>query len=223
MSNEASLYKETWNQLAATHESAMIHVAGYTDEAQLKIATDITLKWLEQTIGISASDTFLEIGCGVGRVGRELAPLVKHWIGTDVSESMLHHAQARLKGLANISLTPTNGHDLSAIPDASVDAVYCTVVFMHLQEWDRYAYVKEAYRILRPGGRFFCDNANIDSDAGWAVFEASASVPPEQRPVHLSRCSSEPELRTYLRRAGFENIRTHFGGVWVVARGEKPL
>jgi len=214
-------YKQTWNHLAATPESALLHVAGYTDEDQLKVATDITLKWLSQTIGINPTDTFLEIGCGVGRVGQALAPLVRHWIGTDVSEAMLGHARARLAGKSNITLLATNGHDLSGIPDASVDAVYCTVVFMHLQEWDRWTYVKEAYRILRPGGRFFCDNANIDSDAGWEVFLASAAVPPAERPVHLSRCSSEPELRTYLRRAGFSNVRTHLGGVWVVARGEK--
>ncbi len=221
MSNDPAAYKETWNRLAATAESAMMHVAGYTDETLLKANTEITLKWLSQTIGIQPTDTFLEIGCGVGRVGRELAPLVTHWIGTDVSEEMLRHAADRLRGTPNITLVPTNGFDLSQIPDASVDAVYCTVVFMHLVEWDRWRYVQEAHRVLKPGGRFFCDNANIDSDAGWDLFLASAAVPPSERPPHLSRCSSEPELRTYLRRAGFNKIRTHLGGVWVVARGEK--
>lgn len=221
MNTPSPIYKDTWNKLAATPESALMHVAGYTDEKQLAEATEITLKWLSQTIGIHATDTFLEIGCGVGRVGQKLAPLVKHWTGTDVSEAMLGHAAKRLEGQKNYSLIAINGFDLSPIPDASMDAVYCTVVFMHLQEWDRYAYVKEAYRVLKPGGRFFCDNANIDSDAGWDLFLASAAVPPAERMPFLSRCSSEPELRTFLNRAGYKNVRTHLGGVWVVAVGEK--
>ena len=214
-------YKETWNQLAATAESAMMHVAGYTDEAELKISTDISLELLRITVGIHPTDTFLEIGCGVGRVGRQLAPLVHRWIGTDVSTNMLIHAAARLHGQTNIELVPISGFDLQPIPDASVDAVYCTVVFMHLEEWDRYAYVKEAYRVLKPGGRFFCDNANLESEAGWGVFLASAAIPPAQRPPHMSRCSTVPELTCYLKKAGFQNVQTICPGVWVIAWGVK--
>jgi len=214
-------YKANWNNLSSTEESALIHVAGYTDEAKLKEATDITIQMLRITIGIKPDDTILEIGCGVGRVGKYLAPLVKKWIGCDVAENMLGHARQRLAGQANVELMPISGYDLRPIPDNSVDAVYCTVVFMHLEEWDRYAYVKEAYRILKPGGRFFCDNANLDSEEGWKVFEASAGFPAHNRPQHLSRCSTVPEITTFLRRAGFQNVQTITPGVWVVGWGTK--
>lgn len=215
-------YKQNWNQLASTRESALIHVAGYTDEARLAESAEMTLTWLRTTIGIQSTDTFLEIGCGVGRVGKVLAPQVGRWIGCDVSEAMLKHAEQRLAGFTNVALVPISGYDLRPIPDASVDAVYCTVVFMHLQEWDRWAYVQEAFRILKPGGRFFCDNANIESEDGWKMFLASASFPPDQRPQHLSRCSSVPEIRTYLNRAGFADVQTNTSGVWVVGWGRKP-
>jgi ubiquinone/menaquinone biosynthesis C-methylase UbiE len=134
---------------------------------------------------------------------------------------MLGHARQRLAGAKNVELVPISGYDLKPIPDASVDAVYCTVVFMHLEEWDRYAYVKEAYRILKPGGRFFCDNANLESEDGWKVFQASAAFPANNRPQHLSRCSTVPEIATYLRRAGFQNVQTITPGVWVVGWGTK--
>lgn len=215
-------YKQNWNQLASTRESALIHVAGYTDEAKLAESAEMTLTWLRTTIGIRPADSFLEIGCGVGRVGKVLAPQVAHWTGCDVSEAMLKHAEQRLAGLQNVSFVSISGYDLRPVPDASVDAVYCTVVFMHLQEWDRYAYVKEAFRVLKPGGRFFCDNANIESEDGWQMFLASASFPPDQRPQHLSRCSSVPEIRTYLQRAGFADVQTNTSGVWVVGWGRKP-
>lgn len=214
-------YKNVWNELAHTEHSALMHVAGYTDPEKLAWATGITERMLEETIGIRATDTMLEIGCGVGRVGQVLAPRVARWIGCDVSENMLGHAHRRLAGRRNVELVATNGHDLRAIADNSVDAVYCTVVFMHLEEWDRYAYVKEAYRVLKPGGRFMCDNANLDSAEGWAVFLASAAVPPDERPVHLSRCSTVPEIACFLRHAGFRDVQTKTPGVWVVGWGVK--
>jgi SAM-dependent methyltransferase len=214
-------YRDTWNRLAKTAESALLHVAGYTDEEELRKSTDITLELLRLTVGIQSTDTFLEIGCGVGRVGRQLCPLVKRWIGCDVSTNMLTHAAARLKDAPNIELVPISGYDLKPIASGSIDVVYCTVVFMHLEEWDRYAYVKEAFRVLKPGGRFFCDNANLESEAGWAMFLASAAIPPAQRPHHISRCSTVQEITHFLKKAGFKNVQSICPGVWVIGWGVK--
>ena len=216
-------YKATWNHLAETEHSALIHVAGYTDEARLKESVDVTLRMLDMTIGIKPEDRFLEIGCGVGRVGQYLAPKVSHWTGCDVSENMLAHAARRLKNTPNISLRAISGHDLNPIPDASVDAVYCTVVFMHLEEWDRFGYMKEAFRILKPGGRFMCDNANLESKGGWELFQASASIPADERPKHISRCSTEAEFRTFLSKAGFQDVKLMLQDLWVFGWGKKPL
>jgi ubiquinone/menaquinone biosynthesis C-methylase UbiE len=92
----------------------------------------------------------LEIGAGVGRVGMVLAPICKGWIGVDMSENMLRHIERRLAGLTNVRTVATNGFDLSGIASESVDVVYSTVVFMHLDEWDRYGYIKEGcFRILK--------------------------------------------------------------------------
>jgi ubiquinone/menaquinone biosynthesis C-methylase UbiE len=221
MSASSRDYRDTWNQLASTEESALLHVAGYTDEERISFEAGRTLGMLRTTIGVHPDDVTLEIGCGVGRVGQVLAPLIKRWIGCDVSDNMLKFAAQRLAGLPNVEFVAISGTDLQPIPDASVDAVYCTVVFMHLEEWDRFAYVREAFRVLKPGGRFHCDNANLDTDEGWEVFLASAAFPPGHRPVHLSRCSTLQELAVYLRRAGFREVQTGVSGVWAKAWGVK--
>jgi ubiquinone/menaquinone biosynthesis C-methylase UbiE len=215
-------YKTNWNGLAQTEESALLHVAGHTDEADLKAAADHTINNLRAAMPIDKDRTILEIGCGVGRVGRELAPQIRRWIGCDVSGNMLGHAAKRCQGIPNIDFVQISGYDLAPIPDASVDGVYCTVVFMHLQEWDRYGYVKEAFRVLKPGGRFFCDNANLAHEDGWKMFLAGASFPPNGRPQHLSRCSTEPELRAYLTHAGFKDVAITEQNVWLFATGTKP-
>jgi ubiquinone/menaquinone biosynthesis C-methylase UbiE len=222
MDISSSDYKTNWNRLAETNESALLHVAGYTDEVMLKAAAEHTLHVLSGYFNLGPDQTILEIGCGVGRVGKELAPKIKRWIGCDVSSNMLGHAARRLEGISNVDLVQISGYDLKPIPDASVDSVYCTVVFMHLHEWDRYAYVCEAFRVLKPGGRFFCDNANLAHEDGWKMFLAGAAFPPTARPQHLSRCSTEPELRSYLQHAGFADVKVDEQNVWLFASGTKP-
>jgi len=122
------------DSLSTTKEDADMVVSGYTDEETFYADADDTLVILRSTTGIKPDDVFLEIGCGVGRVGRVLAPLVREWIGCDVSPNMITLAGRRLIGLPNVRLQEISGYDLQPIPDASVDVVYTTVVFMHLEE-----------------------------------------------------------------------------------------
>lgn len=217
-------YKNVWNSLSKTKTDAYLVVSGYTDEDKFHADAEDTADILRQTVGVKPEDRILEIGCGVGRVGRVLSPFVKEWIGCDVSANMLRIAGRRLLGLPNIRLQEISGYDLQPIPDASVDVVYTTVVFMHLEEWDRYNYVLEAKRVLKPGGRFYCDNVDIASATGWAVFEESRlNFSPRERPPQISKCSSQPELETFLKRAGFEQVRVAGRlDFWAYAWGVKP-
>lgn len=100
----------------------------------------------------------LEIGCGTGRIGAHIAPHCRRWTGADVSVNMLRFARRDLGALGNVNLVRLNGFDLTGVADCSQDAVYCSAVFMHLDEWDRFRYVQESLRTLRPGGRLFVDN-----------------------------------------------------------------
>ncbi|MEY2879374.1 MAG: hypothetical protein RLZZ15_1754 [Verrucomicrobiota bacterium] len=218
-------YKSVWNNLSGTKEAAYMVVAGYTDEDKFHADAEDTLSILRDTVGIRADDVFLEIGCGVGRVGRVLSPFVKQWIGCDVSANMIRIAGRRLLGLTNTRLQEISGYDLQPIPDNSIDVVYTTVVFMHLEEWDRYNYILEAKRVLKPGGRFYCDNVDLASPAGWAVFEESRKTfSPRERPAQISKCSTQPEIAAFLRHAGF--VDAHVAGrldFWVYGWGKKPV
>ena len=195
---------------------------GNVDDTVLRETAADTASTLERLVHVRPSDTVLEIGCGIGRVGEAVAPRCAQWIGCDVSPTMLDHARERLAEHANVRLVEISGFDLAGIADASIDVVYCTVVFMHLDEWDRYAYVVEAIRVLRPGGRIYVDNFNLASDRGFAIFEQHRALYPRARPAHISKSSTPEEIHTYLTRAGFSDSKIDCDGEWVRGVGTKP-
>jgi cyclopropane fatty-acyl-phospholipid synthase-like methyltransferase len=216
-------YKQCWNSISQSETAAKRAVSGQVDEEVYTQSAHSTVALLQQHVGIRPEDVVLEIGAGVGRVGAVMAPLCREWIGTDVSENMVRHIQRRLAGLRNIRAIVTNGFDLHQIPSESIDVVYCTVVFMHLEEWERYSYVAEGFRVLKSGGRMLVDNVNLLSDEGWSFFEEHRAKPPSKRPPHFSRTSTPQELETYFSRAKFVNIRQENLNLWIITCGTKPL
>jgi SAM-dependent methyltransferase len=215
-------YNAQWNSVSRSEDGAKISVSGYIDEAIYEATAQGTLSVLQQFVGVRPDDVILEIGAGVGRVGAVLAPLCREWIGTDVSENMIGHIKRRLARFANVRAIATSGFDLREIPSESIDLVYCTVVFMHLEEWDRYNYVAEAFRVLKPGGRMLVDNVNLLSDEGWKFFEEHRALPPGERPSQISKTSTPQELETYFRRAGFSDILQQNADLWIFTYGIKP-
>jgi SAM-dependent methyltransferase len=216
-----SEYKKVWSGLSISEEHAKLHVIGVTDEAALQSTGEQTLRFLQDSVGIRGDDVVLEIGCGIGRVGRLVAPLCRKWIGCDVASNMLSLAAERLRDLPGVELKEISGYDLQGVADASVDVVYCTVVFMHLETWDRYNYILDAFRVLRPNGRIYVDNISLCSEGGWKVFETHRAWVPANRPPHITQNSTPQEIETYLNRAGFSNVRIRTDDDWVRASGVK--
>jgi SAM-dependent methyltransferase len=217
-----SQYKSYWDSVSADEHRAKIAVGGHVDEQLFTSTAMSTMHMLKQFVGINADDVVLEIGAGFGRVGTVLAPMCKEWIGADVSKNMLAHLRKRLAEFKNVRTVLLNGFDLSNIESSSVDVVYCTVVFMHLEEWERFSYIKEGFRVLRPGGRMLVDNVDLTTDEGWTFFLSHAKIPPEKRPPNISKTSTPQELETYFARAGYEKLGFANLGLWAIMHGSKP-
>ena len=150
---DRSAYKKVWERQSRDSDVAALAVAGHTDEAKLDLTARGFIDTLKSTVGLGPNDVVLEIGCRhrARRQGpqRGVPALVRrrYLVGY-----VLNHAAARLKGLPNTTLVELATVGLQEFPEGAFDLVYCTIVFMHLLEWDRYRYVEEAFRILRPGG-----------------------------------------------------------------------
>ncbi len=215
-------YGRVWDSVAQTRGDAMKAVAGHDSEAEWTRSGQSTADDIAAETALTSTDTVLDIGCGAGRVGVHVAPRVHRWIGADVSREMLGHTRSALGGAANVELIHLTGDGLPASLDGTVDVVYCTTVFMHLEEWDRYRYIQGAFRVLKPGGRLYVDSFSLLSPDGWALFEAMAALPPGDRPPHISKASTPQELQTFVEKAGFEALRVRGGQLFVTINARKP-
>ena len=91
-----------------------------------------------------------DLGCGSGAVIQTLSPHVRQVIGIDNNGAMLKAARKRLTGLANVDLRKG---DVAQLPmDAGTcDAALLLLVLTYVP--DVGAAVREAVRVLKPGGR----------------------------------------------------------------------
>lgn len=94
--------------------------------------------------------TVADLGCGTGHLVAELAPAVRRVIGVDNSAAMLKAAKRRVNGTENVDL---RRGDLEALPlaDAECDAALLVLVLTYVP--DPPAVLREAARVLKPGGR----------------------------------------------------------------------
>jgi SAM-dependent methyltransferase len=105
--------------------------------------------------------TVADLGCGTGAVAAELAPRVRKVIAVDQSAEMLRAARRRLAGKDNVEIHEARLEALP-LPDGSCDAALAVLVLSYLE--DPAAALREAARILRPGGRLVVVEAARHAD-----------------------------------------------------------
>ncbi len=216
-------YAETWDTLASSPTQARAAACGESEEDKVRLSAQRPVSNITELAGIKVTDDVLEIGCGVARIGLELAPRCKQWTGVDISTNMLACAAERLAGLNNVRLVHLLAANLDAFSDNSFDLVYLTNMFDHLDEMDRYKYIMDAFRVLRPSGRLYVDNTDLESDAGWASFaNGVATVQNVERPAYQPTPATAAELTTYAKRAGFRETWAHHRSPLVILTATKP-
>jgi SAM-dependent methyltransferase len=96
----------------------------------------------------------LEIGCGVGRLLVPLSERVAVAHGVDISDVMIRKSREYCQGSPRVRTQTTDG-TLGHLADGSIDFVFSFIVFQHIPDRAAIAtYVREAARVLRPGGLF---------------------------------------------------------------------
>lgn len=216
-------YGEVWDALAASPARARAAACGHAEEDDVRASAQVPLNNLIELVGVRPQDDVLEFGCGVARIGLELALRCHTWAGVDLSTNMLTVAAQRLRGRDNVRLIKLREIGLDGLVDSCFDLVYSTNVFDHLDEMDRWRYVKDSFRVLRYGGRLYIDNVDLESEEGWVAFSRGAEVSQVlERPPYTPTPSTAAELTTYAIRAGFQHVLAHKRPPLVIVTAVKP-
>ena len=210
--------------MASSSRTARIAVCGQAWEWQVRDSAAEPVRNLIELAMVDKKDDVLEIASGIGRIGMELAPRCRSWTGADISANMLAYASERLQGIRNVKFHQLHGDGLDGLADEVFDVVYCTNTLAHLDIFDRWRYVREAFRVLRGGGRIFLDDIDMTSDQGWSMFLNLTAQwqNVEQLPPYMTWFSTPTELVTYVTRAGFVQVRTHDKPPLVIVTAVKP-
>lgn len=147
--------KQDWDERA--RKDAEFFIAKTSDPASFDASAEQDVASLLSGIEsfITPTARVLDLGCGIGRLMKPLAPRVAGVHGVDVSGEMIERARTYLADLSNVTLTENSGADLSGLDSESFDFAYSYLMFQHIPERPVVeTYLSEVARVLRPGGAF---------------------------------------------------------------------
>jgi ubiquinone/menaquinone biosynthesis C-methylase UbiE len=152
---------------------------------------------------VQPTDTVLDLGCGIGRVARYVAPLCRELWAVDVSEAMLGYARRRLGDLPNVRFARGDGASLpEQIPAASIDFAYSLLTLQHVEREHAFMLLRDLRRVLRPGGVAHLTFPNLLADTYLAHFVQYAETG-ETTNAARARFYTPQEVERILPAAGF--------------------
>lgn len=151
---------------------------------------------------VEPTDTVLDLGCGIGRVTRYVAPLCREIWAVDASETMLEYAKKRLADIPNVRFVQGAGASLPDVPSESIDVAYSVLTLQHVEREHAFLLLRELRRILKPGGRAIVTFPNLLCDTYLQAFLHYAEHDEVDNPAR-ARFYTPQEVERLLPAAGF--------------------
>ncbi len=213
-------YSSFWNTQASTDSGALAAVDGSASEAIVRLTGRWTAAQVRAALDLGGEHRVLELGCGVGRIGRELAADVRSWHGVDISSMMLSVAKQRLDGVDGVSLSQLHRTSLDMLEDASFERVYTVAVLCHMDKEDLFLYLNELRRVMTSGALAYLETWNLDHPMGWKrwrfeVDEWDRSDQTTRKNVARNQFCTPEEFQLYARHAGLQLLACYSDSPWI--------
>lgn len=102
----------------------------------------------------------VELACGHGRHAEMYRDTARRITLLDILEQNVEHCKTRHRMHPHITSLRNNGIDFTPLPDGSATAIFCYDAMVHFPPDVVRSYVKDAARILLPGGRALFHHSN---------------------------------------------------------------
>jgi ubiquinone/menaquinone biosynthesis C-methylase UbiE len=105
--------------------------------------------YMRQSGMLVKPETFLDFGCGVGRISRPLKARFAKGHGVDISSQMIELAR---QYVPNVNFLVNQADYLELHGGNTFDFVYCHQVLQHMSNDLQKRYIRDFFRVLKPGG-----------------------------------------------------------------------
>jgi SAM-dependent methyltransferase len=134
--------------------------------------------------GLPRDGYVVDVGCGSGRLARPLSEyLTGRYLGTDVVPELVAYAR-RLVSKPNWRFEVVDGLTIPE-EDGQADMVCFFSIFTHLLHEESYTYLREAKRVVRPGGKVIFSFLEFAIPLHWRIFSGMIDGAAAERPLNM--------------------------------------
>lgn len=165
--------------------------------------------------GLLNCEVLVDVGCGAGRLAVSLPEsFAGRYIGTDISEMLLSYAERLVNG-PRIRFVQVN--DLTIpLETESVDMVSMFSLLTHLRHEESFLYLRDAMRVLRPGGKIIFSFLDFSQESHWSIFHETVSAVETKALHHVNQFMSRDLISAWARMLGCEVVQVHDGQGWFI-------
>jgi 2-polyprenyl-3-methyl-5-hydroxy-6-metoxy-1,4-benzoquinol methylase len=180
-------YEKLIAHMIATHpidEAMALAVGGGPYEIFGQMEADILA-----AAGLVEGMRVVDLGCGSGRLPSILHQRGRYsYIGIDIVQPLLDYAKKKAPSYEFLM------HRGLSIPqgDGTADFVSAFSLFTHLLQAETFIYLREAVRVLKPGGKVVFSFLEFSEPKHWVVFEHT---------VEMTRANAGDHLNMFLERS----------------------
>jgi SAM-dependent methyltransferase len=151
----------------------------------------------------TAESVVLELGPGTGRYTRHVLPRCREMILVDYSKLVCDWLAEYLSGKGRVQIHLIDQPSFPDVATDSVDFAFANGVFEHIDPDETDWFLREFFRVLRPGGRLWFNFDNFMSPGGQLWF-ANEQVKPGAR--RIFRFYHPDLIRRMAEMQGFQHV-----------------